>query len=188
MEERTQSLDINFKIRLLIDSDYKNLSEFSCGVNELDKFFKYEVEECVFHHYLSAYCAYLDSGKIIAAFTLMNDALMVSGTSDKDKFIDDLRYETSESIVDFFSRQTSYPAINIGHLGVSKEYQGFGIGTAIIDLITTTFANYRQAGCQFITVDALNNSITTKFYTRNLFNFQTNRDFYSSTRRMYKII
>ena len=188
VEEKTQSLDIDFKVRLMTDADYENMSAFSCGVKELDDFFRYEVRECVRHHYLSAYCAYLDSGEIVAAFTLMNDALMIIGSSEKDDFLDDLRFETSGDVVDFFSRQTSYPAINIGHLGVSDGYRCYGIGTAIIDLVTTTFSNYRQAGCQFITVDALNNSKTTKFYTNNQFNFQTNRDMVSSTRRMYRII
>ncbi len=113
---------------------------------------------------------------------------MIADSVEKEDFIDDLRFETSNDVVDFFSRQTSYPAINIGHLGILNKYQSFGIGTAIIDLVTATFANYKQAGCQFITVDALNNVKTTNFYTNNQFNFQTNRDFFSSTRRMYRII
>ncbi len=188
MEGKTQFLDIDYKIRLMTDADYENMSAFSCGVKELDDFFHFEVKECVLRHYLSAYCAYLDSGEIIAAFTLMNDALMIADSIEKEDFIDDLRFETSNDIVDFFSRQTSYPAINIGHLGILNKYQSFGIGTAIIDLVTSTFANYKQAGCQFITVDALNNVKTTNFYTNNQFNFQTNRDFFSSTRRMYRII
>ena len=181
-------MDIDFSIRLMTDADYAKMSGFSCGVKELDDFFRFEVKECVKHHYLSAYCAFLQSGEIIAAFTLMNDALMIIGSVEKEDFIDDLRFETDDAIVDFFSRQTSYPAINIGHLGVANGYRCYGIGSAIVDLVATTFANYKQAGCQFITVDALNNSRTTKFYTDNQFTFQTNRDMVSSTRRMYRII
>lgn len=170
------------------DADYENMSAFSCGVDDLDNFFRNEVRECVRHHYLSAYCAFVDSGEIIAAFTLMNDALMISGKTEKDDFIDDLKYDTDEDIVDFFSRQTSYPAINIGHLGTMTSYQNKGIGTAIIDLVAETFSQYRQSGCQFITVDALNNKKTIKFYTNNSFGFQTNRDSVSPTRRMYRIL
>ena len=140
------------------------------------------------HHYLAAYCAYEDSGEIIALFTLMNDALMVTGQTEKEDFIGDLRLETSEDIVEFFNRQSSYPAINIGHLGISVKYQSRGIGTAIVDLVAHTYANHTQSGCQFITVDALNNPRTKQFYLDNSFNFQTNRDFYSSTRRMYRIL
>lgn len=103
----------------MTDADYENMSAFSCGVDELDSFFRYEVRECVCRRYLSSYCALLDSEEIVAAFTLMNDALMISGPTEKEDFIDDLRLETSSDFVDFFNRQTSYPAVNIGHLGTS---------------------------------------------------------------------
>ncbi len=169
------------------DADYENMSAFSCGEKELDNFFRYEVKECVRHRYLSAYCAFNESG-IIGAFTLMNDALMIAGQCDKEDFIDDLKYEAEEDIVDFFNRQSSYPAINIGHLGIVTQYQRRGVGTAIVDLVAATYSQYRQSGCQFITVDALNKEGTIKFYHKNLFGFQTNRDSVSATRRMYRIL
>lgn len=180
-------MDINFQIRLMNDADYESMSAFSCGEDELDHFFRHEVKKCVHYHYLSAYCAYNESG-IIAAFTLMNDALMITGQTDKEDFIDDLRFETDEDVAIFINRQTSYPAINIGHLGIASSQQGRGIGTAIIDLVAETFSQYKQSGCQFITVDALNNKHTIKFYSKNLFGFQTNRDSTSATRRMYRIL
>lgn len=86
----------------MTDSDYESLSEFSCGVEALDHFFRYEVKECVKKRYLSAYCAFSPNGEIIAAFTLMNDALIIKGEVEKEDFIDDLRFETSSEIVDFF--------------------------------------------------------------------------------------
>lgn len=188
VEERTPCLDIDFQIRLMTDADYANMSVFSCGVENLDNFFHHEIKECVDHHYLSAYCAFLNSGEIVAVFTLMNDALMIAGQVEKEDFIDDMRFDTSNDIVDFFKRQSSYPAINIGHLGISTYHQRCGIGSAIIDLVADTFSNYSQAGCQFITVDALNNEKAIRFYLNNQFNFQTNRDHYSTTRRMYRIL
>ena len=115
------------------DSDYDKLSDFYCGVAQLDDFFHYEIKECVLHHYLAAYCALTEDDTIVAVFTLMNDAV-------------------------------------------------------IIDLVYATFSSYDRAGCQFITVDAINTPATTKFYIENQFNFQTNRDFYDDTRRMYRII
>lgn len=172
----------------MTDADYENMSAFSCGVEALDNFFRYEVKECVEHRYLTAYCAVSGDGKILAAFTLMNDALMIASEDEETDFIDDLRLETDSGMVDFFKRQSSYPAINIGHLGTSTDCQGHGIGRAVIDLVVATFTHYRQAGCQFITVDALNNSGTIKFYLDNGFSFQTNKDFYSLTRRMYRVL
>ena len=153
----------------MTDADYVNMSAFSCGEPALDAFFRAEVRECVEKHYLAAYCALLESGEIVGAFTLMNDALMIAGESEKTDFFDDLRLEADADRVDFFKLQTSYPAINI-------------------DLVAETFAGYRQAGCQFITVDSLNNSHTARFYQSNGFFFQTNKDFFAATRRMYRIL
>jgi len=172
----------------MTDADYENMSAFSCGDKELDDFFQHEVKECVRRHYLSAYCAVLPTGEIVAAFTLMNDALMLIGETEKAEFIDDLKFEVEEDTIEFFNRQTSYPAINIGHLGTSVKYQSNGIGTAIIDLVADTFYNLRQSGCQFMTVDALQKPRTIRFYLTCGFSFQTNKDFYSSTRRMYRIL
>ena len=188
MEGKTQFLDIDFKIRLMTDADYENMSAFSCGVKALDDFFHYEVKECVQRRYLSAYTVFLESGEIVAAFTLMNDALMIRSQTEKEDFIEDLKFEADEDIATFLNRQTSYPAINIGHLGIQKGYQSMGIGSLIIDLVADTYTKHRQSGCQFITVDALNNNRTTKFYCENYFGFQTNRDSTSSTRRMYRIL
>ena len=164
------------------------MSAFSCGVKELDDFFHFEVRECVRRRYLAAYSVFIGSGEIVAAFTLMNDALMIGSRTEKDDFIEDLKLEAEEDIVTFMNRQSSYPAINIGHLGISEKYQSMGIGSMIIDLVADTYAGHRLSGCQFITVDALNNDRTTKFYCRNSFGFQTNSDSTFPTRRMYRIL
>ena len=118
----------------------------------------------------------------------MNDAIMIDSEDEKTDFFDDLRLEEGFSVVDFFKRQSSYPAIDIGHLGTLLDFQGNGIGMFIVEFVAGTFSQYRQAGCQFITVDALNNPRTVSFYLNNQFNFQTNHDFYSATRRMYRIL
>lgn len=172
----------------MTDADYEIMSAFSCGVKELDDFFRYEVKACVEHKYLSTYCAFTESDGIVAAFTLMNDAIMINSEDEKTDFFDDLRLEESSSVIDFFKKQSSFPAINIGHLGTSIDFQGNGIGMFIVEFVAGTFSQYRQAGCQFITVDALNNPRTVSFYLNNQFNFQTNHDFYSTTRRMYRIL
>lgn len=141
----------------MTDADYDIMSAFSCGVKELDDFFRYEVKECVERKYLSAYCAFTESNGILAAFTLMNDAIMINSEDEKTDFFEDFRLEEGSSIVDFFKRQSSFPAINICHLGTSVDFQNNGIGMFILEFVAGTFSLYRQAGCQFITVDALNN-------------------------------
>ena len=118
----------------------------------------------------------------------MNDAIMIDSEDEKIDFFDDLRLEEDSSVVAFFKKQSSFPAINIGQLGTSIDFQDNGIGMFIVEFVAGTFSQYRQAGCQFITVDALNNPKTVRFYLNNQFNFQTNHDLYSSTRRMYRIL
>lgn len=71
----------------MTDADYENMSAFSCGIDKLDNFFQYEVKECVRKRYLSAYCVSLNSGEIVAAFTLMNDALMISSQIEKEDLL-----------------------------------------------------------------------------------------------------
>lgn len=185
---KTRYSDTDLQIRLMTDADYENMSAFSCGVKCLDDFFRYEVKECVERKYLSAYCAFTESDGIVAVFTLMNDAIMIDSEDEKIDFFDDLRLEEDSSVVAFFKKQSSFPAINIGHLGTSIDFQDNGIGMFIVEFVAGTFSQYRQAGCQFITVDALNNPKTVRFYLNNQFNFQTNHDIYSSTRRMYRIL
>lgn len=84
---KTRYSDTDLKIRLMADTDYENMSAFSCGVKELDDFFRYEVKECVEHKYLSAYCAFTESDGIVAAFTLMNDAIMIDSEDEKTDFL-----------------------------------------------------------------------------------------------------
>ena len=187
MEASTPSSPIEFEIRRIKNDDYARLSSFSCGVDSLDRFFQFEVEECVKNHYLAAYIAVNQNDDIIAAFTLMNDALMITSEDDRNDLIQDISY-CKDEFADFLNLQTSYPAINIGHLGTAIDYQRHAIGRSIIDLVVETFTHYKQAGCQFITVDALNNKATTKFYLSNGFSFQTDRDFFATTRRMYRIL
>lgn len=86
---------------------------------------------------------------------------------------------------DIFSRQTSFPAVNIGHLGVRSDLQSKRIGEQILRFVIATFSRFSGAGCQFITVDSLNNSRTNKFYSRMGFYNQSNNDSTKSTRRMY---
>lgn len=71
---------------------------------------------------------------------LMNDSIMIGGNDEKADFFEDLRLDEDENIVDFFKQQSSYPAINIGHLGTAIEYQGNGIGMAIIEFVAGTFS------------------------------------------------
>lgn len=181
MEGKTQYLDFNLSINTISESDAVPLSAFSCGCDEIDDFFHNEVFLCYKYGYLIPYkCTAKDSGEILGLFTLANDVLTLE-FEDKVDF-PNLTFEYS----DIFRHQPTYPAINIGHLAVRKDMQSKGIGRIIVDFIHMTFATRRISGCQFITVDALNNPRTLSFYSDKLgFEFQTLSDMGKHTRRMY---
>ena len=180
-----QSWDISIE-RWRIE-DCAELASFSCGCETLDNFFQHELASCAQFHYMTPYVVrFVESHEIVAVFTLANDAIIISGNEDKhDVFEGIFPPLDTEDGERFFYSQHVYPAINIGHLGVKTEWQRQGIGHFVISYVADSFIRYNIAGCQFITVDALNNSDTNGFYMDNHFEYQTNSDFTNKTRRMY---
>lgn len=185
MEERTQYSAIEFDILPLTEVDQGEVIRFSCGCEELDVFFHHEVFTCARYCYVSPFCAKDDNGEIIALFTLSNDCIILSSSFDKQDFIEEVADMVDDEYRAIFGKQSSFPAVNIGHLAVRKDLQSKRIGQDILDFVVATFSNYRIAGCQFITVDSLNNPRTNRFYMRNGFQVQTNSDACMPTRRMY---
>lgn len=181
MEASTRFSAEDFNISHLTESDSQALSDFYCGVKEIDDFFHEEVFLCAKYKYLIPYkCVLKSTGEIVGAFTLANDLIALE-QEDKIDF-PNLNFE----YFDIFKRQTSYPAVNIGHLAVKNKYQSKGIGSIIVDFVRVTFALYRLSGCQFITVDALNTANTLRFYQNKMgFELQTLYDVAAHTRRMY---
>lgn len=170
----------------MTEEDSWELSSFSCDVEDLDKFFHEEILICSKYHYFSSYCARnIENGEIVAVFTLANDTVILDNPDDKEDFMEQCSYKINQEYIPIFQSQTSFPAVNIGHLGVRKDLQSKKIGEKILDFILNTFIEYDISGCQFITVDSLNNARTNTFYARNGFFFQTDTDMYKPTRRMY---
>lgn len=181
MEEKILFSIFDVRLEPVTENDTKTLSVFSCGCPEIDDFFHGEMILCRKYGYLIPYkCVLKENEEIVGLFTLANDTLSLD-YEDKIGF-PNLPPEYS----DIFSRQPTYPAINIGHLAVREDTQSKGIGRLIIEFVRASFSRQRVSGCQFITVDALNNSRTLSFYTDKLgFEFQTLSDMGKHTRRMY---
>ena len=64
-----------------------------------------------------------------------------------------------------------YPSVLIGRLGVNKEFENLGYGSAVISFIKMWFLSENKTGCRFIIVDAYNNERTLHFYQKNDFEF-----------------
>ncbi len=162
-------------------SSTENLSDFTCGNKELDDFFKKEVVLCCKYKYLSAYAVKsMKTGELLCLFTLSNDIVSL-----EEDDIEDLKDALPIEYKPIFGSQSSFPAINIGHLAVKKELQSKGIGKIVLLYLKGALINYRFTGVQFITVDSLNNHRTNKFYSSNGFLNQSNKDISHKTRRMY---
>lgn len=183
MEERTLFSDIDFSINLL--SDHDDLSPFSCGCEELDFFFHKEVNLCVKYKYVSTYSVKNKENDILALFTLAHDSVVFQSLEDKNDFVEESCCIIDKEYIETFVRQSAFPAINIGHLAVRHDVQSRGIGTFVLNFVIGTFMEYKISGCQFITVDSLNNPETNRFYCKNGFVNQTNNDCFNPTRRMY---
>ena len=140
---------------------------FSCQDSDLDEFFAkdaflYETE------LLGKTYAWINTTnptQILGLVTLANDSI-------KAKYIaSSARNRVQRTIINA-KRGINYPAVLIGRLGVSSEFQGkgFNIGSQILNFLKGWFRSLdNKTGCRFIVVDAYNNEKTLRFYKKNGF-------------------
>ncbi len=194
MEEKIQFLVSDLDIHKITEDDKEDLSSFSCGdepeYQDLNHFFQSEdlYLSDKFHYYSVYVVRYKRSNELVAIFTLSNDSIILSSEEDEADLKEEIGYVIADEYSEIWNVQTSFPAINIGHLGVCSKYQSSKIGRILINTILGTFEQFTISGCQFVTVDALNNPKTNKFYLDRGFTYLTNSDFSASTRRMYLLL
>lgn len=142
-----------------------NCKPFHCGDDDLDEFFIQDAflqsEELLCKNY----CFVLDEdpSTIVAAFTLSNDSIKKIPGSRKKKVEKNIPREKLYS---------SYPAVMIGRLGISSDFQGQHIGSDIISFIKAWFVDpLNKTGCRFLLVDSYNKENNLTFYQRNGFNY-----------------
>ena len=151
----------------LAQSILSHCHPFDCGVDDLNDFFindalNYEAELMG-----KTYC-WLDNKddtRIVAMLTLANAGLPTTHMSRHS------RRKLNQHIA-YQKQGRTYPAVLIGRLGVSKEFQGsdFRIGKQIMDFVKDWFTSSdNKTGCRFILVDAINELHTISFYERNGF-------------------
>ena len=145
------------------------LESFSCGDDDLDDFF---------HNDASLYAEQLlgktyyfategNDPQIVCAFTLANDSI-------KAALIPNSSRNKIQRKIPNSKRTRSYPAVLIGRLGVSKEFQGknISVGSQVIEFIVSWFIHpNNKTGCRFIVVDAYNKSNILHFYEKNGFKY-----------------
>ena len=85
------------------------------------------------------------------------------------------------------NRRSTYPAIKIGKLATSQNFERQGFARRMISLVQFLYTKPDQvAGCRFITVDAVNNpdQKAINFYKNIGFKFMTDTDINGETRYM----
>ena len=142
-----------------------NCKPFHCGDDDLDEFFIQDAflqsEELLCKNY----CFVLDEDPttIVAAFTLSNDSIKKIPGSRKKKVEKNIPREKLYS---------SYPAVMIGRLGISSDFQSRHIGSDIISFIKAWFVDpLNKTGCRFLLVDSYNKENNLVFYQRNGFKY-----------------
>lgn len=160
---------------------------FDCGNADLNDFLFNDSK--VYLRHLRYTTTLLETDKqIIAYYSLANDLLSIS---DRQDFADEMSDSKNKIDFDFwekFLNQKMYPAAKIGRLAVDRTFQDQGIGTMLIQSLVQSFIKKNKTGCQFITVDAINDNTqrTIKFYENNGFKLLTMNDVNKESRQMYK--
>lgn len=126
--------------------------------------------------------------RIIAYYSLADDLLNISDRQDFADEMEDCRDKIEFDFWERFLNQKMYPAAKIGRLAVDKNFQDQGIGTFLIRSLVQSFIRKNKTGCQFITVDAINDNTrrTIKFYEHNGFKYLTMNDVNKESGQMYK--
>lgn len=143
---------------------------FYCGDEDLEDFFHNEALLYDREQLGKTYCFIDNSGehtRIVAFFTVANDSI-------KTKFIPHSATNKVQRKVPGEKHLRSYPAVLLGRLGVSRDFQGldFLVGQQVMNYVKAWFtAGDNKAGCRFLVVDAYNKSRVIQFYLRNKFKF-----------------
>ncbi len=137
--------------RLRRIEEISEIGEFDCGDAALNAFLK--VDACHFKSEMIANTFVLqEDEKIVAYFSLFNDIVSrkVRGLFPHAKHF------------------SSYPAVKIGRLAVSRAMRSSGVGSRLINLIKQmAILNQPMSAVRFLTVDAYMQAVP--FYERNCF-------------------
>lgn len=163
-------------VRLGVDDERD--ADFDCGVADLNDFFHVD-SRLACRELVSITYAFIENGQAIGFFSISNDAIrreLITGSAFK-------------RLCDRVPRGKQYsgmPAVKIGRIGVSVNFQKQGIGTELLDFIKEWFTDgNNKTGCRFIVVDALNNDKAIGFYRKNGFVFLSDKDVKEKTRLMF---
>lgn len=139
-----------------------SFGSFDCGDDDLNDFYLKDAFLQSGELLCKNYCfVNEDANAITCAFTISNESIKKLPGSRKKKV---------EKRIPREKQYSSYPAVMIGRLGVSKNFQDQHLGSQVLDFIKGWLVDpeYRT-GCRFLLVDSYNKPENIRFYSRNGF-------------------
>lgn len=161
------SLDEQCRLARVTQEVLDYCSPFSCGDEDLDDFFANNAVAYEKDLMGKTYCWVLrdDITKIVGMVTLANAGIQTTHMKNNPR-------RKLNHLIAYSKQGRTYPAVLIGRLGVSIDFQGpeYRTGTQIMEFIKDWFKSYdNKTGCRFVLVDAVNNEHTMRYYERNGF-------------------
>lgn len=147
----------NFEIVRLTNETF--IDRFDCGNEELNDFLINKAKDYA-NHLLSVTYLVENKQDIIAYFSLLNDKMSLA---DSDR----ATWRKIKKIFPYSKHRLDYPALKIGRLAVSLDYQCTRAGSIILNTIKQSLVSNNRTGCAFVTVDALKTAVP--FYQKNGF-------------------
>lgn len=98
-----------------------------------------------------------DKEQTIAYFSLLNDKI-------EREITDNAAWNRLSREIPNIKRRKSQPAVKLGRLAVSIDYQGQKWGERIISFLKQWFTEKNKTGCRYVTVDALADKV--RFYEK----------------------
>lgn len=140
---------------------------FSCGNEDLDEFF--HRDSIAYSNILfgKSYCFYSSGhpSNIICAFTVSNASIFTNR-------LPNARKKRVGKEVPHMKQDLIFPAVLIGRLGISVQYQHLHIGSELMDFIKSWFVEpENKTGCRYLVVDAYNLDIPISYYKKNGFDY-----------------
>lgn len=140
---------------------------FDCDNKDLNDFFNNDAVNYSKQLLGKSHCFVLEenTSEVVCAFTVSNDSVNVG-------HIPNSRRKRLLRNIPRAKHMRRYPAVLIGRLGVSKNFQRKNIGTELMDFIKSWFVHVgNKTGCRYIVVDAYNEEKALQYYQKNGFNF-----------------
>ena len=168
--------------------DASVLSNFYCGIQEMDDFIHNNLQDYLKRTDCEAY-AVKHEGEIIAMLSLGEDVLCLD-EDDKGDMRSGFIPKPSKALENqAFLIEREFPAIEITYLAVGRNWRGKGIGEFIISQVENKVL-FERPECEFITVEAYHTEgySAVGFYAHCDFTPAEQPMGYKDTLRMYKVL